>query len=275
MDGDRRENLQRLLDAPLATSRGGAEAENGVREERSPHERKRPPPETVEVDLNRPGKRPNGRDRGFGTRQQQQSSQGRGPPPAPRYSQRGPPQRGQPQRQSPGGHGTPRRRTDGPGGGRSYPPRRSSGDDETHFRYRWTLTADDVQILSVLAFGTELLTVSSNGNLRLDAGGSRSFRHFQALNMCLQPLQLKLAHADTNGQDETSENHQKDDQGQQQHRGYRGGDWKLKHVKHGWTQDFTDGMKLSAFPNRDWKRIMPKLKALPQSIVFSYEPENF
>lgn len=266
--------LQRMLDAPLSTARGGdgeKEREPPRAEQRhntSRHERKRQQEPGVEVDLNRAPKRHNGRDRNNsgGVRHQQH----RGPQGQQRWwsgsgSQRGPNRGPQPERYPGGIYPAQRRRQDGPpGGGRRHPGRQSSGDDETHFKYRWTLTADNVQILSVLVFGTELMTISSNGNLRLDATGSRSFRHYQALNMCLQPLQLKVIPSEGEGE-EASDGRS----------GYRGGHWKLKHLKHGWTQDFVDGMKLSAFPNRDWKRILPKLKALPQSVVFSYETENF
>lgn len=170
-------------------------------------------------------------------------------PPKRRESNSRRPRHGPPPQQQRYDRGPPRRRPD-----RRPPP---SEDDETKFKYKWTHTADNVRILSVIAFGTELISVSSNGNLRLDSGGFRTFRVFQAFNMCLQPLSLKVI-ADGDGDAP----------------GYKGGSWKLKHTHFGWVQDFVDGMKLSAFPNRDWKRILPKLEALPQSVVFSYETEH-
>ena len=76
----------------------------------------------------------------------------------------------------------------------------------------------------------------------------RTFRAFQALNMLMQPVGLRLW-ADPDGKGA----------------GFKGGAWKVKHVKNGWALDFEDGMKLSAFPNRDWKRILPLLEAKLQA----------
>ena len=49
--------------------------------------------------------------------------------------------------------------------------------------------------------------------------------------------------------------------------GYRGGKWSLT-SKNGWTLPFEDDMKLSAFPTRDWKRILPQLESLPEDVEF-------
>ena len=49
--------------------------------------------------------------------------------------------------------------------------------------------------------------------------------------------------------------------------GYRGGKWSLT-SKNGWTLPFEDDMKLSAFPARDWKRILPQLESLPEDVEF-------
>mmetsp|Transcript_7803 Transcript_7803/g.10886 ORF Transcript_7803/g.10886 Transcript_7803/m.10886 type:complete len:259 (+) Transcript_7803:27-803(+) len=133
-------------------------------------------------------------------------------------------------------------------------------DKETRFKYKWTLSADNVRILTVTAFNTQLLTVSSNGNLVIDTSGYRSFHVFQALNMCLQPFGLKVIAADSVSIPEAS------------NRLYKGGLWQIEHVKYKWKLDFQDNMKISAFPNRDWKKILPNLEALPESVVFSHEP---
>mmetsp|Transcript_20301 Transcript_20301/g.63786 ORF Transcript_20301/g.63786 Transcript_20301/m.63786 type:complete len:265 (+) Transcript_20301:56-850(+) len=264
MGDSKSEALQRMLDAPLSTSRGGEGEKSesgrpgGGEGFRGSETRKRSAQEGAEGETmspNRAAKRTqhNGRrDNSSGGPPRQRGSPGQ------RYPQQQQQQQGQGQGQAQRG-GRDRRSGGGYERRRQDAPQRRSRDDETHFKYRWTLTADEVQILSVLAFGTELITVSSNGNLRLDAGGSRSFRHYQAMNMCLAPLSLKLLKSEQPAE------------GDERPRV----DWKLKHLKHGWTQDFDDGMKLSAFPNRDWKRILPKLKNLPQSVVFSYETEKF
>ena len=140
---------------------------------------------------------------------------------------------------------------------------KESFDNETKFRYKWTVSADQVRILSVHAFNTQIVTISSNGNIVLDTGGFKTFRVFQALNMCVLPLGLKIV------ADESAAANQEANAA-----GYKGGNWKLTHLKYKWVLDFNDGMKISAFPNRNWTKILPNLEALPESVVFSYEPSK-
>jgi len=178
---------------------------------------------------------------------------------------------GAPPRDSPKdkSRGYPRR----PAGAPQHHHQPFTRDNETRIRYKWTVSADQVRILSVSAFNAELLSVSSNGNLVLDSAGHRTFRVFQALNMCLQPLGLKLV-ADEPQPQPRDDAAQGDAASSPASKGYKGGNWKLTHTKHKWTLDFKDGMKISAFPNRDWKKILPNLEALPESVVFSYETSH-
>ena len=106
------------------------------------------------------------------------------------------------------------------------------------------------QVLTVRAFGAELMKIGSGGSLEISSGGFRTWRTFQALNMVLAPVGLELE-ADPEGRGA----------------GYRGGKWSLT-SKNGWTLPFEDDMKLSAFPTRDWKRILPQLESLPEDVEF-------
>lgn len=248
-DNNTTNSLEKMLDAPLSTSRDDKDV--------PPRTKRRPErehggggydgarsPKRHHNNNNNRGGNGGGRDHHHSSSSQYHQQQRRGGGQPHHQHQRGPPR------------------------DRAPPPRKRRSD-ETYFKYRWTLSADNVQILTVIAFGGDFITVSSNGNLRLDAQGGRSFSHFQAMNMILRPLQLKLV------ADEQSEEDQQDGESNAPRSGaYKGGKWKVAHVKHGWSQEFVDGMKLSAFPNRDWKRIYPKLKSFPQSVVFSSETEN-
>ena len=139
----------------------------------------------------------------------------------------------------------------GRGGGDRGGDRKSASQGGTRFTYKWTMSPDNVRILTVQAFGSEVMSVSSKGDLTVDTGGFKTFRAFQALNMLLSPVGLRVI-ADPDGKGA----------------GYKGGAWSVKHLKNGWALPFEDGMKLSAFPNRDWKRILPLLESLPEEVEF-------
>lgn len=155
-------------------------------------------------------------------------------------------------------------------------PRRAPDRDTVRFSYKWAVTPEkqrvptgaestpehrrrpslrlprliSAQVLTVRAFGAELMKIGSGGSLEISSGGFRTWRTFQALNMVLAPVGLELE-ADPEGRGA----------------GYRGGKWSLT-SKNGWTLPFEDDMKLSAFPTRDWKRILPQLESLPEDVEF-------
>ena len=129
-------------------------------------------------------------------------------------------------------------------------PRRAPDRDTVRFSYKWAVTPEKQRVLTVRAFGAELMKIGSGGSLEISSGGFRTWRTFQALNMVLAPVGLELE-ADPEGRGA----------------GYRGGKWSLT-SKNGWTLPFEDDMKLSAFPTRDWKRILPQLESLPEDVEF-------
>ena len=47
-------------------------------------------------------------------------------------------------------------------------------------------------MLTVRAFGAELMKIGSGGSLEISSGGFRTWRTFQALNMVLAPVGLEL-----------------------------------------------------------------------------------
>ena len=129
-------------------------------------------------------------------------------------------------------------------------PRRAPDRDTVRFSYKWAVTPEKQRVPTVRAFGAELMKIGSGGSLEISSGGFRTWRTFQALNMVLAPVGLELE-ADPEGRGA----------------GYRGGKWSLT-SKNGWTLPFEDDMKLSAFPTRDWKRILPQLESLPEDVEF-------
>jgi hypothetical protein len=129
-------------------------------------------------------------------------------------------------------------------------PRREPDRDTVRFSYKWSVTPEKQRVLTVRAFGSELVKISSGGNLEVSSGGFRTWRTFQALNMLMAPVGLELE-ADPEGKGA----------------GYRGGKWSLA-SKNGWTLPFEDDMKLSAFPTRDWRTILPQLESLPEDVEF-------